>query len=165
MKFRHRAVVVNILWVLAFILVFVGVRWWQTRDIPAGPAPAFTATALTGKTVTLADNGGKPTLVHFWGSWCPVCRMEQGSIDAIARDHRVITIALEGADSAAAHVREHDLEFDVVADEAGELSRRYGVRGVPTTIIVDRDGRIRFVEVGYTTQSGLRARLWWATRF
>jgi peroxiredoxin len=165
MKITRRAVLTNAAWVLAFIVVFVGVRWWQTRDMPSGPAPAFTATTLSGKTVTMGESGGKPTLLYFWGSWCPICRMEQGSIDAIAEDHRVITIALEDAESALAHVREHRLKFDVVADESGELSRRYGVRGVPTTIVVDRNGLIRFVEVGYTTQAGLRARLWWAARF
>jgi peroxiredoxin len=59
---------------------------------------------------------------------------------------------------------EHGLEMAVLADEDGALARRYGVRGVPTLFVLDGAGRIRFTELGYTTEAGLRLGLWWAAR-
>ena len=54
------------------------------------------------------------------------------------------------------------LSFAVINDENGALSRSYNIRGVPVSFIVNKDNKIKFVEVGYTTELGLRSRLWWA---
>jgi alkyl hydroperoxide reductase subunit AhpC len=53
------------------------------------------------------------------------------------------------------------VSYPVVLDARGQLSGIYGVQGVPTSIIIDPAGNVRFVEVGYTTETGLRLRLWW----
>ncbi|MEJ2509848.1 MAG: redoxin domain-containing protein, partial [Gammaproteobacteria bacterium] len=86
------------------------------------------------------------------------------SIASIAKDYRVITVAQQSgsADAIRAYLHKHQVDFPVLADPDGSLSRRYGVRAVPASFVVGPRGRIRFVEVGYTTELGLRARLWWA---
>lgn len=147
-----------------FLVVITGIRLWQHRDLPVGVAPSFTAYDVEGKPVSLSDYRGKPVMLHFWATWCSVCRLEQSSIDAIAKTMPVLTVAMQSGDAAdvSKYMREQGLQFKAVPDAGGDLSAHYGIRGVPTTFILDGDGRIRFLEVGYTTGLGLRARLWWA---
>lgn len=150
---------------LIFIIVIVGIRAWQQRDVVSGPAPALTGVLLDGKPYFLPEKPAQPVLVHFWATWCPVCKAEQGSIQAIADDHpQVITVAMQSGnpDEVARHLREQQLSFPVLNDADGSISAAWGVHAVPASFIIDRDGKIRFVEIGYTTGIGLRLRLWLA---
>jgi thiol-disulfide isomerase/thioredoxin len=151
-------------WLLLFAAVFLGVRAWQQRDLVTGPAPTLRAERLDGAIATVPATTGKPQLVYFWASWCPVCRLEQGTIDALARDHAVIAIAMSSGNDTAVRgfLKEQQLSFPVVNDPDSVLAQQWGVRGVPTALVVDAQGQIRFREVGYTTGWGLRLRLWWA---
>jgi predicted DsbA family dithiol-disulfide isomerase len=54
------------------------------------------------------------------------------------------------------------LDWTTAVDADGRIAGRYGLRGVPAFVVLDREGRIRSVSVGYTTEWGIRARLWWA---
>ena len=144
-----------------FMLVLAGVHWWQTRDLPAGPAMALEGVLLDGQGAALGALRGRPVLVHFWATWCPVCTLEQDNINAIAQDHQVFSIAMQSGEDAAVreHMRKNHLSFPVINDADGVLARRWGIRGVPTSFVLDGTGHIRFVEVGYTTEAGLRLRL------
>jgi thiol-disulfide isomerase/thioredoxin len=149
---------------LLFIAVLFAVHLYVTRNAVTGAAPPLAGTLLSGEPVSLQQFRGQPLLVHFWASWCGICRLEQSSIAALARDHHVITIAMQSGGAAAVekYLHRHKLHMPVLLDPRGTLARRYGVRGVPTSFVVDGNGEIRFVEVGYTTGLGLRLRLWWA---
>ncbi len=138
------------------------VHVYQTRHAVVGSAPALAGIDVRGQSVDLATMRGRPVLVHFWATWCPVCRAEQGSIAAIARDWTVIGVALEDTPPAElkAYMDKAGFDFPTLRDAQGELAQRYGVRAVPTTFVIDAAGHIRFTEVGYTTGPGLRLRLW-----
>lgn len=147
--------------VVLILLVYLAVQAWQGRFAPRGQAPDIHGQLLDGRQVALADYRGKPVLLHFWASWCSICRFEQGSIDAIAKDYPVITIASQSGDSAAvaAYVADQKLTMPVLVDDEGEWGRRYGVRGFPSSYVIDAQGQVFDVEVGYTPEWGLRARL------
>ena len=145
-------------------LVYAGIRAYQQRDVTSGKAPALRAADLRGARVDLGDYRGKPVIVHFWATWCGTCAAEQHNLDAVAADLPVVAVA-SGSGSArevAAYVEQHAIKPRVVVDEQRELSSAYGVRAFPTTFILDAEGIIRHVEVGYTTELGLRARVWLA---
>lgn len=146
------------------LLLILGVRAWQQRGVASGPAPALAGSLLDGKPVALNALAGQPVLVHFWATWCPICRAEQGSIDDLARTIPVITVAMQSGDrNAVAHyLRNEALGFPVLNDPDAAIARQWGVRAVPTSFIVDGAGQIRYVEVGYTTGVGLRLRWWLA---
>lgn len=148
--------------VLVVLVVFV-VRAWQHRDTVSGPAPMIRGQLLSGETVKLDDYRGRPVLVHFWATWCPICRFENDSINDIANDHAVISVASwsDGAEQVAQFMRENNLNMPVIVDEDGEWAKLYGVRAVPASFIIDAKGEIRFIETGYTSETGLRIRLWW----
>lgn len=151
--------------VLLLVLVVAGIRFWQQRDMVAGAAPQLQGITLAGQPYRLPARPDQPVLVHFWASWCPVCRAEQGAIAAIAQDDlNVITIAMQSGtpEQVAAHMREQGIAFPVLNDPEGRIARAWGVHAVPVSFIIAPDGEIRFVEVGYTTQIGLRLRMWLA---
>ncbi|MGB0720984.1 MAG: protein disulfide oxidoreductase [Gammaproteobacteria bacterium] len=149
---------------LLIFMVFFAVRMWTTRDAIEGPAPPFEGFTVNGPYTSLASQRGKPVLVHFWATWCPVCKAEQDSIESIAADHQVITIAMKSGSPADVHkfLRDEGLTFPTLVDPDGTLARQYGVNGVPSSFVIDAAGNIRFVEVGYSTEAGLRGRLWLA---
>lgn len=150
---------------LTLILVILfAVRFWIQRDVASGIAPNISAFTLDGQYFDLYQNKTRPILIHFWASWCPVCKLEQSNIENIAMDHSVITIAMQSGDIHELNqfMQEEKLSFKVINDKSGELSRKYNIRGVPVSFIVNKENKIEFVEVGYTTELGLRMRLWWA---
>lgn len=150
---------------LVIIIVIMGVRAWQQRDVVSGPAPALQGVLLDKRTYVLPPRPDKPVLVHFWATWCPICRTEQGSIEALAGDHyNVMTVAMQSgeAESVRKYMAEQKLGFPVINDPDGMISAEWGVHAVPASFIIDTDGKIRFVEIGYTTEIGLRLRLWLA---
>jgi thiol-disulfide isomerase/thioredoxin len=143
--------------------IYFGVRFYQQRTLVEGSAPALRAVLLDGASFDLAARRDAPVLVYFWATWCPVCRLEQGSIEALARDHRVVTVALQSGEPATVrnYLKEHGLVAPVINDPDGEIARVWGVRATPTLFFIDPDGSIRFRELGYTTEAGMRIRLWW----
>lgn len=149
---------------LVLLLLLVGVRAWQHRGAASGPAPELAGELLGGGGYVLAAATGRPVPVHFWATWCPICRAEQGSIDAIAREHSTIAVAMQSgnADDVRRHLRKESLAFPVINDPEAAIAAQWGVRAVPATFVVDAHGQVRFLEVGYTTGLGLRMRLWWA---
>jgi len=145
-------------------LLFFGIRAYQQRHMPKGMAPSLDGPDLGGEMASLADYRGKPVLLHFWATWCGVCKVEQHNIDAVSRDLPVLSVASQsgGAGEIAAYVRERGISPRVIVDEQSVLASRFGVHAFPASFVIDGDGEIRHVEVGYTTELGLRARMWLA---
>lgn len=156
---RWRGWIVDLLLV---VLIFGAVQWWRARPLASGAAPPLAGTTLSGQRFDLQALRGEPVLVHFWAAWCPVCKLEQSAIDSIARDHRVITVAMQSgsAETVGRYLAEHGLGFQVLNDEYGTLASQWGVPAVPTTLVLDRAGRVAYATLGLSTEPGLRVRLW-----
>lgn len=153
---------------LALILAaFATVHWWQTRPLASGPAPALSGLSVSGEQLDLRQLRGKGVLVHFWAEWCPVCRAEQDAIQSISADFSVISVAMQSGDQAAVRhfMEQESLSFPTLADPQGEIAGDWGVSAVPTSFVIGPDGVIDYSEVGFTTETGLRTRLWAAGRF
>lgn len=151
-------------WGIEILLLFVvlyGVQQWRTREAVSGAAPRLDRTLIDGQPFSLTT-ASRPLLVYFWATWCPVCRMQQGVIDALAEDASVVTLALSSGtdEDISAYLEQHGLDFPVVSDADGSLAAQWGVQGVPTSFVVDANDQVRFVTSGYTTGPGLRTRLW-----
>jgi len=159
---KWRRYVIN---ALVIIVVVAGIRRWQQRDMVSGAAPVLKGVTLTQQLYALPAHPAQPTLVHFWATWCPVCRAEQSNIAAIAHDHpNTITVAMNSGltNEVKRYMQEQGIDFPTVNDPDGSISETWGVHAVPASFIIAPDGKIQFVEVGYTTEIGLRLRLWWA---
>lgn len=153
---------------LIIIAIIFAIRGWQQKDLVTGIAPPFQSVMLDGKTVNLIDYNGKPLLLHFWASWCPFCKFEESSINNIQKDWSVLTVAFQSGDKTEVvkHMKERQIDsWPTIVDQDSRLAELFGVKGVPTSYIIDGNGNIRFTEVGLTSGWGLRARLWWADKF
>ena len=148
---------------LIIMIIYLGVRAYKLKDVITGEAPIIMGQLLDGKQVNLKQYRGNPVLVHFWATWCPVCKFENNNIANISKSLPVLTIASwsESGAEVSKYMKSENLQMPVLVDEDGEWAKLYGVKGVPSSFIVDGNGRIQFVESGYTTEIGLRVRMWW----
>lgn len=151
---------------LVFLLaMFAAVQMFMKRNTAEGAAPPLSGMVINADTPTafnLTQEGGKPVLVHFWATWCPVCKVSRGAVESLHGDYHVVTVAMQSGSeqSVLKHVAEAGMRQPVVNDENGSIAAAWGVSGVPTNFIIDGEGNIAFTEIGYTTSVGLRARLW-----
>ncbi|MDK9702005.1 MAG: redoxin domain-containing protein [Sulfuritalea sp.] len=149
------------------LAVILGAQYWQTRGLPDGTAPPLVGVLTDGSAarVDARDTAhGRPTLVAFWSTWCPVCKAEEDNIVSVAQDYRVVPVAMQSGDAATVlkHLKERGIDLPQLIDADGRHAIEWGVRGVPTHFVVDAQGNVRFRVVGYATTWGLKARLWWA---
>ena len=150
--------------IIFILIIFIAVKSFLQRNLIEGVVPPLDGILLNGQTFNIQSHQGQPILLHFWATWCSICKMEENSISAISEDYKVVTIAMNsGTDQDIKdYLEEREVNFPVMVDEYGEVAKRFGVRGVPTSFVIDSQGNIDFTEVGYTTNWGLRLRLWLA---
>ena len=154
------------------VAVWAGVQAWQTRDVPRGPAPDFVLNLVQpdGSQVrtTLAqwraEHPGQPVALHVWAEWCPICGAEENSVTRLSRDWPVLTIAMQSghAEQVGRVLALRQLPWATALDPRGEISRQLGFKAVPAFVVVDAQGNLRSATVGYTSEIGMRLRLWWA---
>lgn len=150
---------------LVAVAILWGVEAWMTRDIPRGVPAELTAQSLDGRLFDVNQWQGKSGILYFWAEWCPVCKANRHVITSLAEDTPVMTIAMQSGNPAevAAYMQKEQFSVPVIVDEQGEIARRFHVQGVPAALIIDSNGHIAHVTRGYTTELGLRLRLWLAS--
>lgn len=150
------------------IIIVVGIillaRAWISRDLIQGPAPLWEGQLLDGSPISLEDFAGQALLLHFWATWCAICRLEEGEIVRISQNHPVVTVAMQSGPAFAVqeYLSERERELNVVNDPEGRLARRYSVKAVPSTFIIDRNGQVVYRKQGFAPPLELRFRLWLA---
>ncbi|HEY0719792.1 MAG TPA: protein disulfide oxidoreductase [Gammaproteobacteria bacterium] len=150
---------------LLLAAVLLAIEAWMTRDVPRGVTVTLAAQRLDGQPFDISQWRGSSGIIYFWAEWCPVCKANRHVITSLAEGQRVMTIAMQSGTAAevAAYMQKEQFALPVIVDEQGEIARRFRVSGVPVALIIDRDGRISYVARGYTTELGLRLRLWLAS--
>jgi peroxiredoxin len=120
------------------------------------PAPDFTLPARAGGELSLADLKGNVVLINFWATWCGPCRQEMPYLEQIWQRYKGLGFTLLGVnveeDSAGAvkWLEQTPVSFPVLFDRENRVSKLYDVTAMPSTVIVDRRGQVRFVHYGYT---------------
>jgi peroxiredoxin len=120
-------------------------------------APDVTLRMADGGTMRVADFKGKVVLVDFWASWCAPCKTSFPALDALYREYHtggleVLAVNLdERRRDAEAFLVGHPHALNVLFDAKGASAEAFGVQGMPSSFIIDRDGVIRFTHMGYSS--------------
>ena len=119
----------------------------------AGPAADFTLPDQDGRAVALGRFlGKKPVLLVFWATWCPECKAAIPEINAmvtgpLAGKLQVLGLNFrESREKVSAAVKTRDILYPVLLDEKGQVARAYGVVGIPTYVLIGRDGKVIYRE-------------------
>ena len=144
------------------LLIFVAIRLGPqlgalTGVGPSlGSAPAYTFVTLDGDTVRSADLAGKVVVLNFWATWCGPCRLEMPSLQALherSDTSEVVVLGLStdvgSADPIRAFLEEREITYSVGRATQAHRQAFGGIRGIPTTFIIDPDGVIQHRVVGY----------------
>lgn len=120
-----------------------------------GPAPNFTLKSLTGKNLKLSEMTGNVVLINFWASWCGPCREEMPLLNDLHKKYEPLGFTVlgvnveEDARNARGFLKNFPVDFPVLLDNKNQVSKQYNVIAMPTTVVVDRDGNVRFLHKGY----------------
>lgn len=158
---------VNMFLAVALILAGVAVLFWMGQQNPKGQvstpaggilpgqiAPNFSLTTLAGEQVNLSDYAGQVVMVNMWATWCPPCKAELPTIDAYYQEHSAdgfVVLAVnsqEAQGTVDAFISASGFTFPVLLDSRGDVMGQYNVRALPTSFIIDRDGKVSYIHTG-----------------
>lgn len=117
-------------------------------------APDFQVLSMDGKPVQLSDYRGKPVLLNFWATWCPPCRSEAPFLDQVNAAYApkgLVMLAVDIGENTTIinnFMTSLNLSMPVFRDADSSVAKAYGIAGIPTTFLLDKDGIIRFKLVG-----------------
>jgi len=150
-----------------FLLLFAAVLIQQAHSQGNyGQAPDFKVTDLTGKSISLSDYKGKVLFLNFWATWCPPCRAEIPDFIEVYGEHKskgleILGISLDskGKETIVAFVDKYKINYPVVLETKNTTEKLIDDyqpgQFIPTTIIIDKQGRIRNKQVGQMSKEML----------
>lgn len=119
-------------------------------------APDFLLPSLAGEsTKSLSASHGKVRYIDFWASWCPPCRVSVPEIAALHEelgDDRFEVIAInvdERVADAIAFLKRYPMPYEVLSDPQGRIAAAWSLPGMPTSFVIDHEGRVTLVHVGF----------------
>ncbi len=142
------------LFAAAILLLFVLVAGPAVGD-ENQPAPDFTLMDANDQPVTLSDLRGQVVMINFWASWCGPCRREMPMLEQISQRYEPLGFTLIGVNveenpaDGQAFLKERPVSFPVLYDPENDISKLYDVVAMPSTVLIDRQGNIRFQHHGY----------------
>lgn len=120
-----------------------------------GPAPDFALKSDSGENLRLSEFRGEVVMINFWASWCGPCRQEMPLLDELYAQYQPMGFTILGVnveeDSTKARKMLGDapVNFPVLFDNDSEVSKLYNVVAMPSTVLVDRSGNVRYLHQGY----------------
>jgi len=123
--------------------------------ILSGEAPDFTLRSDTGENIRLSEYRGEVVLINFWASWCGPCRQEMPILDELHNQYKGLGFTVLGVNveqdpqQARKLLKNMPVSFPVLFDDRSVVSKEYDVIAMPSTVLVDRDGNMRYLHKGY----------------
>lgn len=123
--------------------------------VVADPAPDFTLQSSTGENVRLAEQRGQVVMLNFWASWCGPCRKEMPLLDEMSKRYSAAGFVLYGVNveedntDAKKLIKDLGVSFSILYDTESKASSLYNIDAMPTTVVIDKKGEVRFVNRGY----------------
>jgi peroxiredoxin len=118
-------------------------------------APDFTLKSIQGKNLNLTEQRGQIIVLNFWASWCGPCRQEMPELNALHQKFNPLGVSVWGVNVEQENQAGRDflaglsLTFPIFFDESNQISAQYQVEAMPTTVIIGRNGKVRYQFRGY----------------
>jgi len=118
-------------------------------------APDFTLASSLNNNIRLAEQRGQVIMINFWATWCNPCRVEIPQLQKLYKQYKDIGFTVLGISidknkhKAALLARKLKASFPVLFDNAQSISKLYSIKTMPFTLLIDRDGKIRYIFKGY----------------
>lgn len=122
---------------------------------PSAAAPDFTLRKADGGNLRLQEQRGQVVMVNFWATWCTPCRVEMPHLNRLYEKYRSSGFVLLGVNvddnstAATTAAANWGIRFPVLLDADKRVSRLYDLSSMPSTVLIDRDGRVRYLHKGY----------------
>ncbi len=130
------------------------------------PAPKFKLPSLSGGEMSLDQFKGKIVMLDFWATWCGPCRMTMPLLEKLQKEYPndLVLLAInlqESKDVVSDYVRKQGIDSRVLLDEEGSVGAVYGTESIPMQVLVDKNGIVRHVQIGFSPRmsSQLRAEI------
>jgi thiol-disulfide isomerase/thioredoxin len=119
-------------------------------------APTVELYTLQGNRIELNEYQGKVSLIHFWATWCIPCVKELPDIEHLQNTYvnkplRIVAIAADNHEAVNSFIKKHNNKLSVFIDQYGNAMRYYNIKAFPTSIIVDKNGKVRYQAIGQVT--------------
>lgn len=147
-------------------VVYWGLTSWQTGGLLQSgiAAPALQLSTLAGQSISLQNLRGKRVMLHFWATWCGVCRQEHDALnavqDSLGPDEVLLSVVLDVDDAEPVRIamQEGKIRYPVLIG-TDQVQRDYKVSAFPTNYYVDTEGIISANGVGMSTRWGMNTHL------
>lgn len=142
------------LWIILFLLGALSSTNLSAKAI-SGEAPNFTLKSNSGKNIKLSELRGQVVLLNFWASWCGPCRQEMPELDKLYSKYNKLGFTIlgvnveEDATDALKIIKDDKIRFPILFDSENSVSKLYNVVAMPTTVVVGRDGNMRYLHRAY----------------
>jgi len=126
-----------------------------TAGVMSGEAPDFTLKSNSGQNIRLSELRGEVVLINFWASWCGPCRQEMPVLDELHNQYKALGFTVLGVNveenpqQARKLLKDMPVSFPVLFDDSSVVSKQYDVIAMPSTVLVDRNGNMRYLHKGY----------------
>ena len=156
-----------VVFAVAFFIISNVLSYFNAPKLSSNKLSYFSATTIGGKLFSSQTKHHKPLLIHFWATWCPICKIENSSVSALASRFDVITVAESSGSNQKIKkfLQQHHLKFQVINDKNGLIASLFKVKAFPSSFIYNQKNKLKFVDVGYSSYLGLYARLLYSSVF
>jgi len=151
------------IFVIMALIVTNLISYFKQPKLDFKEFPKLQAKLVDGNNFSYKDLNNTPFILHFWATWCPVCKVEISNFEKLKDDgYEVITVAVSsGSDQKIKDfLKKRDLSFKVINDQNAKLAKYFKVQGFPTTFIFNKDKKLIYTDVGYTSDLSIKFKIW-----
>lgn len=152
-----------IIFLLLLFIMSNAISLYRSADLNKAPLMLLDVKLIGNQNYTIDTT--KPIMIHFWATWCPICKTEASNIQKISERFQVLTIATQSGndEDIKKYTKENGVNFMVINDKDGLLTKSAGISTFPTTMIYDKNQQLVFSDVGYSSTWSLWLKMLWVS--